>query len=285
MNKEYNPLEHSVVQALMKADACNQFEVERGGYIHCLLKGVVDEIEHVYRNWNQASFEDHEDWQFLEIPGFEYRRYWWGDCDCGAESPVHAKDCREVAEHNEWNRERLAAISEPMATPEEIEAAKAINPDPFSYLHLFCSRLNFGGSEEKAYIASHPHPPCTCGGVDGWKEREYHLQTCSPTLPNMHFEEVRINWYKYLGRGTSTNVDWNEKQWREWYDRAIKAIELYDVCMQTRHKKFRDEDAGLKAFSTDDRVQCKDCKYCVSFGANCLIWNRAGGTDVYEAED
>lgn len=81
----------------------------------------------------------------------------------------------------------------------------------------------------------------------------------------------------------SVNVDWDEKQWREWFDAAMKAVRLYDCCMQAGHEQFRDEDAGRKSFSTNDRVQCKDCKYCASFGANALIWNREGSRDVKDA--
>lgn len=283
MTKEYNPLEHSVVQAFLKADACNRYEVP--DYVEALIFGLRRELERCYWNWHQEQLEDRDDWQLDVGGGFEYRRYFWGECDCGAESPVHAKDCPFVADHYEWNNGRLEAISDPVATKEEIAAAKERGASSWELMSMCCSKLSFDPEREAAYEREHPHPPCTCGAEANWQERDYHFDTCSPQLPNLKFKEVRINWYKHMGRGMSVNVDWTEKQWRDWFDEAMKVIKLYDSCMQTGHHKFRDEDAGLEPFSTNDRVQCKDCKYCVAFGANALIWNRQGSTDVDDADD
>lgn len=179
MGKEYNPLEHSVVQAFLKPDGWQRYEAD--DFIEALLVGLKNELEICYWNWNQESLENRENWELLEVPGgFEYRRYYWGD--------------------------------------EEDESGR----------------------------------------------------------PNLKFGPVVVNWYKHLGRGMSINVDWNERQWREWFDEAMKAIRLYNACMQLGHQKFRDQDANIEPFSSDGRIQCKDCKYCVAFGANALIWNRQG---------
>jgi len=219
--KEYNPLEHSLVQAFLKPDACNRFEVERNSFIHCLLKGIVDCLETAYWNVKQQNLEDRESREFLEIPGFEYRRYYWDDCDCGADSPVHSKDCRQIAEHGEWNDRRLSAISEPsewsLMSQDERDKLSALEA-----LSKMGSRLHFDRSED--WEKDNPHPPCTCGATETWQPRDHHLPSCSPQQPNMKFGEVVINWYKYLGRGTSTNVDWDEHQWRVWFDAAIQAI-------------------------------------------------------------
>ena len=188
MGKEYNPLEHSVVQALLKPDATHRYECD--DFIEALMFGLRRELERCYWNWNQEQLDERKDWELVGLDlGFEYRRYYWGD--------------------------------------EEDEAGR----------------------------------------------------------PNFKFGSVVINWYKHVGRGMSTNVDWNEKQWREWFDEAMKAIRLYDSCGQFRHHAWRDEDAGLKAFSTDERVQAKHCKYCVAFGSNALIWNRQGSRDVKDAKN
>jgi hypothetical protein len=187
MSKEYNALDHSVVQALLKPDATQRYEAD--AFIEALLRGIVHELERVYWNWNQEQLNNREDWEFLEIPGFEYRRYCWTD-------------------------------------------------DPGE-----CAR------------------------------------------PNMKFGAVIIDWYKYLGRGMSVNVDWSALQWKSWFNDVLKALSMYDVCIQHRHHAWRDEDAGLEAFSSYPRVQCSACKYCVAFGANSLIWNRAGSVDVNDAED
>jgi hypothetical protein len=46
-------------------------------------------------------------------------------------------------------------------------------------------------------------------------------------MPNFVFGDVQIRWYKYPGRGMSTNVDWSPLQWVAWFDAAIKAIETH----------------------------------------------------------
>lgn len=172
MAKKYNPIEHSVVQALLKPDATNEYECD--DFIEALIFGLHRELERCYWNWNQESLEEREDWQLDTGTGIEYRRYYWG--------------------------------------------------------------------EDKK----------NCG------------------LPNLRFGEVVVNWYKHMGRGMSCNVDWTEKQWREWFDEAMKAIRLYDACLQLGHQKFRDLDAGRKPFGKHERVQAKDCKYCMAFGSNSL---------------
>lgn len=186
MTKEYNPLEHSVVQACGLSGGIRRYEVS--DFVEALVFAIERELERVYSNWNQKLFEEH-DWQFIEIEGFAWRRFYWGD--------------------NE-------------------------------------------------------------------KEMD---------LPNLTFGEVQICWYKYPGRGMSTNVDYDERQWREWFDEVMKTVRLYDSCCQLRHQKFRDEDAGLEPFTAGEhRVQCRACKYCIAFGANSLIWNREGSRNVQDAE-
>jgi len=288
MTNEYNPLEHSIVQALLKADATHRYEVPE--YVEALIFGIYRELKRVYWNWNQERLEDREDWQLLDLPqGFEYRRYCWADCDCGAESPIHSKDCRCIVEHGEWNSRRLSyGTDEPENPVTEEDIAEAIKRGiprqdfVISQAFRFARRLNLARCDEWEKL--NPHPPCTCGAEATWKARDEHLPSCSPGLPNMSFGEVRINWYKYIGRGMSVNVDWDAQRWREWFDECLKRIAFYDRCSQSCHSEFRDLDAGRKPFSTDERVQCKDCKYCVQFGANSRIWNRQGSTDVKDAE-
>lgn len=188
MAKKYNPLEHSVVQALLKPDGTHRYECD--DFIEALIFALKKELDRCYWNWHQQQLDERKDWELIDADlGFEYRRYYWGD--------------------------------------EEDE----------------CQR------------------------------------------PNFKFGPVVINWYKHIGRGMSCNVDWTEKQWRDWFDGAMKAIRLYDRCLQFTHQEFRDKDAGREPFETEERVQAKKCDYCVAFGSNALIWNRQGSTDVNDRED
>jgi hypothetical protein len=220
----YNPLNHSVVQAYMKADGWQKYECP--DYVEALLFAIKNELERVYWNWHQERLEDREDWQFLELEGFQYRRYFWGECDCGAESPVHSTECRIKKEHDGWIRRRLDE------TCEQVEGQ-------------FYSNIRFDRFEE--WEKNNPYPPCTCGAEESWKERDHHLETCSPQLPNLVFENVMVSWYKHMGRGMSINVDWTEKQWREWFDRCLKKLGIYDTC----HK-----------FHSEERIQIRNCPEC-----------------------
>lgn len=53
--------------------------------------------------------------------------------------------------------------------------------------------------------------------------------------PNLKFEgsAQEIRWYKHPGRGQSCTRFWDEKQWRRWFDKALKIIrknekDIYD---------------------------------------------------------
>jgi hypothetical protein len=265
MSKEYNPLDHSVVQAFM--GTWQHYECDE--FVEALVRQLLKEVARVYGNWKQKSFEERGDWQFLEIPGFEYRRF-WGDCDCGfeelehrwSEQNHHKPDCYYVTTHS------LLKIN-PHSQPEIIYKSQ-------------CARYDIPYNDGLG-CAIH----CTCGHEEKyqeWQQTHGHSEKCSPSLPNLKFGEVTINWYKHIGRGMSSNVDWNGEQWHTWFSEALKAIRLYDVCMQISHQKFRDEDAGRKPFEVHTHVQCKDCKYCMAFGANALIFDRDGSQTVKDEQ-
>lgn len=246
--KEYNPTDHSIVQAFLKADACNRYEVP--DFVEALLHHIKSELERVYWNVKQEQLDNREDWQFLEIPGFEYRCYCWGDCDCGfdeldhewSEAHKHAPECYYVTTHalidalpekteidrlckerNKWTpfskesdrvQNKISAASK-RKRQKETEIYKAQ-----------CAKYGIswnGGSG----CAVH----CTCGHdrqYSEWRQVNDHKPTCSPGLPNMRFGDVRINWYKHLGRGTSTNVDYTDKQWREWMDKVLLELRRWE---------------------------------------------------------
>ncbi len=45
-------------------------------------------------------------------------------------------------------------------------------------------------------------------------------------LPNLKFSHSpqEIRWYKHPGRGQSCSIQMSEKEWREWFDGALKVI-------------------------------------------------------------
>lgn len=226
MSKEYNPFEHSVVQACGLSGSYRRYEVS--DFVEALVFHIKAELERVYWNWNQRDFEEH-DWQFVEIPGFAWRRYFWDDCDCGADSPVHAKDCDTQTKQREWVSRRIKAMTDPGGSGRMID---------------------FTPEREAAFLRTDPRPICTCGAEAAWKPRDTHLPDCSPHLPNLKFEDVEICWYKHPGRGMSTNVSLDERGWRGWLDRCLMAIRGYDTCFgfheERRHKADCDCPKGRK---------------------------------------
>jgi hypothetical protein len=63
-------------QALFATQAWGDHPMPR--YADALFQGLLNEIERVYWNVNQKEWESHDD---PEIPGIEWRSYWWGSED------------------------------------------------------------------------------------------------------------------------------------------------------------------------------------------------------------
>ena len=47
-------------------------------------------------------------------------------------------------------------------------------------------------------------------------------------LPNFEFQDVRIYWYKYPGRGMSTNKNWTPNRWAKWMIECLDVIRKCD---------------------------------------------------------
>lgn len=56
-----------------------------------------------------------------------------------------------------------------------------------------------------------------------------HRPECRHARPNFQFEDVQVRWYKYPGRGMSTNKDWSAEEWRAWFMRCRDKIHEFDV--------------------------------------------------------
>ena len=48
------------------------------------------------------------------------------------------------------------------------------------------------------------------------------------SVPNFKFGEVEIRWYKYPGRGMSTNVQWDANRWSTWMEQVLKIVRDYE---------------------------------------------------------
>lgn len=65
------------------------------------------------------------------------------------------------------------------------------------------------------------------GGCD-CEDDEDHQDNCIQNTPNFRFEDVEFNWYKYPGRGMSTNASMSASDWEAWHARCLAKIREYD---------------------------------------------------------
>lgn len=140
---------------------------------------------------------------------FAMRRYYWGDCTCGfgdedsdwEDANPHVDDCF----HEEFLRE--------MDKPGHDEDA---------VIRRLCGKHGL------------PYPDryqlyCTCG-VDGryaaWRAENDHDPACGLVLPNFRHvaSGLRVNWYKYIGRGMSSNRPVTEAEFTRIVDDCIASL-------------------------------------------------------------
>lgn len=90
--KPYNPLEHSVVSALIRNEPHERYEAT--DFHEALLFAIAREIGRVHHNRYQTSWDRWSD--DPHIPGIQWRRYAY-DCDCPEDSdgftPRHLENC------------------------------------------------------------------------------------------------------------------------------------------------------------------------------------------------
>jgi len=192
MTQQYTP---TLAQACF-GNATSEYALPE--FAEAFFHHVWRDIERVYWNIHQKKF----DWYGTtdpDIPGITVRPYYWGDCNCGAEYPIHEKDCAVLTEMAEWTSRRLNY---------------SVDPDSHE--------INF--RKLSAFEEKNPVPACSCGAEQSWTPRDRHEPTCGTMLPNFVACGAEIRWYKHPGRGMSTNVDWTEKRWRLWLDETLRII-------------------------------------------------------------
>jgi len=124
---------------------------------------------------------------------------------------------------------------------ENVSIAQALFGDPQAHdvpdflddpLHTILSRwlMRHGRDEDTAewhaaYGTDFPdHPELVVRPYDwGWDDGD------EPMRPNLEFGGVRIWWYKYLGRGMTTDVVRSERTWRRWLSKLESFVETAEV--------------------------------------------------------
>lgn len=91
--KPYNPLDHSVVQALLQPRTYAEFEAD--DFHNALLQSVLREIARVFWNRNQREWDDYED---AGIEGVVTRPYSY----CCCEGADHDDNCKTALPNFEF---------------------------------------------------------------------------------------------------------------------------------------------------------------------------------------
>lgn len=60
------------------------------------------------------------------------------------------------------------------------------------------------------------------------EDESEHRPDCRHSKPNFQHEDVQFRWYKYPGRGMSTNKDWSADEWRAWFGRCLATIRQFE---------------------------------------------------------
>lgn len=68
-----------------------------------------------------------------------------------------------------------------------------------------------------------------------------HAPECRHARPNFQHEDVQFRWYKYPGRGMSTNKDWSPEKWRDWFVRCLATIKAFDGDPMSEGSRQRNE--------------------------------------------
>lgn len=60
------------------------------------------------------------------------------------------------------------------------------------------------------------------------EDEDEHRPECRHAKPNFQHEDVQFRWYKYPGRGMSTNKEWTSDEWRAWFQRCLDTVRSFD---------------------------------------------------------
>lgn len=60
------------------------------------------------------------------------------------------------------------------------------------------------------------------------EDEPQHRPECRHAKPNFQHEDVQFRWYKYPGRGMSTNKNWTSDEWRAWFTRCLATIQAFE---------------------------------------------------------
>ena len=96
--------------------------------------------------------------------------------------------------------------------------------DPSEQRHGFLGgEFGYGQEFKNDVFEMHPYwwGDCTCGQEEAPNGC---LSECKTRLPNFRCGDISVSWYKYIGRGMSTNIKQSKKDWRKVFDKCFSSI-------------------------------------------------------------
>lgn len=179
------------------------------------IQHVLREIDRVFWNVNQRQWDREED---PRIPGVAYRRYYWGECDCGGDerlskwAEVHDDACYQTDYYK---------------LPEKVRHDFSGKKD--AIVKALCEKH---GIPWRNGIGSAVH--CTCEHDKLWARFSAQngcTAQCSTVLPNLASHGVEVRWYKHSGRGLSVQKPMDAEAWRTWLNETINTIRSADAAL------------------------------------------------------
>lgn len=148
--------------------------------------------------------------EHFENFAFEMHDYYWGDCICGYQELEdeweNNNDHRVNCYQEEYNK--LSSLTEELFLS---------NPD----IKQLCDKHNIPFNKG---VGGAVH--CTCDYEKRWNTFSSlycHSYDCPIVLPNFRSDDFEVRWYKYIGRGMTTNRVVDE----------VEINKIFDYCEES----------------------------------------------------
>jgi len=156
---------------------------------------------------------------YFENEVFAVRPYYWGDCTCGyqeaedtwSDSHDHESHCFSIKAEQFEAKLRQCGIKS-FSDEYKDELKRFLKSESYPYLDEQGWRVYCDCSYEKEWIA--------------WVEKNYHKENCPIILSNFHYkpDDVKINFYKYVGRSMSCNKPLTIEEFRKISKNCLKSL-------------------------------------------------------------
>ena len=168
------------------------------------LRTLSDLIDSGYIGYNYGS-------KFKNAV-FEMNDYYWGECTCGYDE-IENEWYDEHAHKNNCYQKDWQGLREKYAGILDVQNNEIIE---------LCTKHNIPYNDG---IGCAVH--CTCDYEDRWTEftlRNWHKLDCSVVVANFKYGELEIKWYKYIGRGMSSNRPITKKEWNDIFIKCTNSL-------------------------------------------------------------